>query len=298
MNRLLMFAVLMLGTLSVALGAAGPADTKTPAAPAPAGNDAYAEEVFTQPSMTIDLAAAVGGIVRAVDADEGTAVKAGATVIRLDDSMETVAVRAAQLAAEDKSEEEGALATLHQAQYEAEVTRKLAGENVEADLLARQKEMARDVAAAKYETAKKAREKAALDLEGAKIALARRTIKAPVAGIVTRMPKDPGEAVQPLETVAQLSVTDPLHILIHPPTRLLGYFKVGQTMNIEILEPKRETLAAIVQVVNSVAEPASNTFRVRLVIANPDGRVAAGVKVRVSVAASETPKAATAPTKS
>ncbi len=240
--------------------------------------------------MTIELAAAVGGIVKAVDADEGAAVKADSPVIRLDDSTEAVAVRVAQLAAEDKSEEEGARATMEQAKYEAEVTAKLAKDHVEAELLARQKQKDADVASYKYETARKAREKAGLDLEAARINLARRTIKAPVAGLVTRMPKEPGEAVQPLETVAQMAVIDPLYILVHPPARLLGVFRVGQTISVDILEPKRETITAKVQVVNGVVEPASNTFRVRLVVPNADGRVSAGVKVRVTVTGPESLK--------
>jgi multidrug efflux pump subunit AcrA (membrane-fusion protein) len=58
--------------------------------------------------MTIDLATPVGGIVRTIEAGEGATVEAEAPVIRLDDSAAFVAVRAAQLAAEDKSEEQGA----------------------------------------------------------------------------------------------------------------------------------------------------------------------------------------------
>jgi hypothetical protein len=207
MNRTLVLTMLVLSTVTVALGAAGQAKTK-PRAAAPV----YTEEVFTQPSLTIDLAASVGGIVRAVDAGEGATVKAEAPIIRLDDSVAVVAVRVAQLAAEDKSEEQSALATLQQARYEANISAKLAKENLEAELLAKQKQMAADAALARYEGARKKREKAALDLEAARISLARYTIKAPVAALVTRMPKEPGEAVQPLETVAQLSVVDPLLI--------------------------------------------------------------------------------------
>jgi RND family efflux transporter MFP subunit len=288
MNRMIVPAVLVLSMVAAAMGAAGPTDSKAPAlAAAPA---TYSEDVFTQPSMTIDLAAPVGGIIRAVNADEGANVKVGDPIIRLDDLAETVAVRAAQLAADDKSEEQGTLAAYEQARYEAEVTAKLAKENVEAVLLAKQKQSAADVAAAKHEGAKRNREKAALDVEAAKITLDRRTIKAPVRGLVTRMPKHPGEAVQPLETVGQLSVTDPLHILIHPPARLVGTFRVGQTIPVEILEPKRHTIEAKVQMVNDVVEPASNTFRVRLAVPNAEGQVPAGVKVRVTVAGPETPK--------
>jgi RND family efflux transporter MFP subunit len=282
MNRTLVLTMLLVSVDTIALGAADSADTEAPGA-APV----YTEDVFTQPSMTINLAAPVGGIVRAVDAGEGAIVRADAPVIRLDDSAEAVAVRAAQLAVEDKSEEQGALATFQQARYEASIAAKLAKENLEAELLAKQKQMAADVALAKYEGARKTHEKAALDLEAARVALARCTIKAPVAALVTRMPKEPGEAVQPHETVAQLSVVDPLHILIHPPARLLGVFRVGQTIPIEILEPRHETIDAEVQAVNEVVEPEFNTFRVRLVVANADGRWPAGVKVRVTVSVPE-----------
>jgi RND family efflux transporter MFP subunit len=291
MNRILALTVVVLSAISIAVGAAGPEGAKTPAPPAPAAPEAYTEDVFTQPSRMIDLAAAVGGIVKAVDADEGTAVKANDPVVRLDDSTEAVAVRITKLIAEDKSDEEGARATMEQANYEAKVTGQLASEHVEAELLMHQKAAAAEVAKFKYETAKKVREKAAMDLEGAKINLERRTIRSPMAGLVTRMPKDPGEAVQPLETVAQIAVTDPLNILIHPPARLLGLFRVGQTLTVELLEPERRTITARVELVNEVVEPASNTFRVRLIVANPDGRVPAGVKTRVTITGPESLKA-------
>ena len=281
MNRPMILGVVALSAVVVAVSTAGPT------APAPTAPSVYTEGVFTQASKTIDLAAAVGGIIRAVDVDEGAVVKADDPLIRLDDSIEAVAVRVTKLAAEDKSDELGALATWEEAKYEAKAAADLSEKKVEAPLLAHQKQMAADVAQYKSESAKKAREKAGLDLEAATINLARRTIRAPVAGVVTRMPKEIGEAVQPLETVGQLSVTDPLYIIAHPPARLLGVFRVGQTLQVEVLEPKLQTVAARVGVVNEVVEPASNTFRVRLVVPNADGRVPAGVKVRITVTGPE-----------
>jgi multidrug efflux pump subunit AcrA (membrane-fusion protein) len=134
------------------------------------------------------------------------------------------------------------------------------------------------------------RPRAAIELEAAKIALVRRTIRAPVAGIITRMPKHAGEAVQLLENVGQMAVTDTLHVLIHPPARMLGRFRAGQAVPVEILEPQPQTVAAKVDVVNEVVDSASNTFRVRLAVDNPDGRLRAGVRARVTVTGPEGPK--------
>jgi RND family efflux transporter MFP subunit len=284
MNRNLAITVLAIGLAAVA---AMPVALR--AAPGGAA-ETFVEETFTQPAMTIELASAVGGIIRPVKVDEGSRVSAGDVVIQLDNSTEDVAARAAQLAAEDKSEEESARVTMEQAQDEAKIVKQLAKEGAEADLLYHQKQLAADVARYKYELAKKMRQRAALDLEAARIALERRTIRAPVSGIITRMPKHVGEAVQLLETVGQMAVTDTLHVLIHPPARLLGTFKVGQTLAIEMLEPKRETVTAKVQIVNEVVESASNTFRVRLAIDNAAGALRAGVKVRITVAGPESLK--------
>ena len=287
MNRNLAIAVLAIGLAAVA---ATPVALRAASESAAAPAGAFVEESFTQPAMTIDLASAVGAIIKAVKVDEGTRVSAGDVIVQLDDSTEDVAVRAAQLAAEDKSDEESARATMEQALDEAKILKQLASQGAEAELLYHQKQLAADVARFKYEAAKTMRQKAALELEAAKIALARRTIRAPVSGVITRMPKHAGEAVQLLETVGQMAVTDTLHVLIHPPARLLGIFKTGQTLAIEMLEPERETVTAKVQIVNEVVEAASNTFRVRLAIENAAGRLRAGVKVRVSVAGPESLK--------
>jgi len=281
--------------IAVALAALSPAAlspaASAPAAPAPAASaEAYVEEVFTQPSKTIELAAAVGGIIKTVGADEGTVVKTGDVILALDDSTEILACRAATLEAESDADEQGARATMEQAQEEARITKQLSAEGAEAQLLYLQKKMAYDVALYKYELAKKNRQKAMVDVEATKVALERKKIRAPVAGIVTRKPKGVGEAAQPLETVAHMAVTDPLHVIIHPPARMLGMFKAGQTLAVEVLEPKRQSVGTKVQIVNPVVDPASNTFRVRLAMENPDGRLGAGVRVRVSVAGPESLK--------
>jgi RND family efflux transporter MFP subunit len=295
LGRALALAAVVLPAMYAVLAAA-PASPRAPApaaapAPAPAAAAsrpaAWSEEVFTQPSKIIELAAAVGGIVKTVEADEGTPVKAGAVVLALDDALEEIAVRTAKLEAENNAEEQSARATMEQAQDEARIVKQLSSEGVEAELLMHQKALAADVARYKYEVAKKARQKAALDLEAAKAALERKKVRAPVAGLITRMPKEIGEAAQPLETVAQLAVTDTLHVLVHPPAQMLGALRVGQTLPLEILEPKPQTVTAKVEVVNEVVDAASNTFRVRLVIENADGRIGAGVRARVSVAGPE-----------
>jgi len=294
MTRMWAFVALAAAAVALVGGSAAPAPAKAPASPAASAPAAetgpYTEEVFTQPSKVIELAAAVGGIVKTVGADEGTAVKAGDVVLALDDSAEQIVLRAAQLDAESDAEEQGARVTMEQAQEEARITKQLSSEGVEAELLYHQKQMAYEVAKYKYELAKKNRQRAALDAAAAKVALERRTIRAPVAGLVTRMPKEAGEAAELLETVAQMAVTDPLHVIIHPPARMLGMFKAGQTLAVEVLEPKRQSVGTKVQIVNPVVDPASNTFRVRLAMENPDGRLSAGVRACVSVAGPESLK--------
>jgi multidrug efflux pump subunit AcrA (membrane-fusion protein) len=65
---------------------------------------------------------------------------------------------------------------------------------------------------------------------------------------------------------------------------------VGQTLPVEVLEPTPQTVTAKVQVVNEVVDSASNTFRVRLVVENPDGSIGAGIRVRANVAGPESLK--------
>jgi RND family efflux transporter MFP subunit len=282
MNRLwVMWAFALLAAAPALAGVPAPADEPA---------SAFTEEVFTQPSQVISLAAPVGGILKRVEVEEGQVVKAGEVVVVLEDAAEAIALKAARLEAENAAEEESARLTMEQAKEEAAIVKQLSSEGVEAKLLQRQKELAAEVARCKFEVAKKARERAAVDLEAAQYAFERRKIRTPVAAVVTRRQKEVGEAVQPLDTVAQLAVTDTLHVLIHPPARMLGRFRAGQAVPVEILEPQPQTVTAKVDVVNEVADSASNTFRVRLAVDNADGRLRAGVRARVSVAGPEGPK--------
>jgi multidrug efflux pump subunit AcrA (membrane-fusion protein) len=67
-------------------------------------------------------------------------------------------------------------------------------------------------------------------------------------------------------------------------------FKVGQALTVEVLEPKTQSVTTKVQIVNPVVDPASDTFRVRLALENPGGRISAGVRVRVSITGPESLK--------
>ena len=267
-------------------------------APAPSAaegtGEGFTEEIFTQPSKIINLAAAVGGIIKSRAVDEGSRVATGDMVVSLEDTMEAISVRAATLIAADKSDDYSAKATWDEALYEARIAKELSSQGVEAELLQHQKELAAEVARCKYEVAKKTRQKSGMDLEAAKVNLDHRHIRSPYNAVVTKMVKEVGEAVQPLDIVAQLAVTDSLFVIIHPPARMLGVFRPGQTLPIRVLEPKPQTVTAKVDIVNEVADAASNTFRVRLVLDNKDGRINSGVKVRVAVAGPQDLKAAAA----
>ncbi len=98
-----------------------------------------------------------------------------------------------------------------------------------------------------------------------------RTLRSPVDGIVTEIKRDPSEAVSAANphvlTVVQV---DKLIVnLFLPPTRAVC-FKVGTTVNLQLLDEKTTT-PANVEFVSPVTDSASGTVRVKFVIENSTG---------------------------
>ena len=113
--------------------------------------------------------------------------------------------------------------------------------------------------------------------------LNQKTIRSPINGVVVETLLDPGEYVgeEPILNVAQL---DPLYVEAALPARYFGEVVVGSQAEIMLEAPLRQRYNAEVKIVDRVLDAASNTFGVRLVLANPDYLVPAGLKCSIRFA--------------
>lgn len=241
-------------------------------------------DCVTEPSQTVEIRAAVEGLIDRLYVDRGQMVKAGQVVATLDSGLERAntdlaryksTMKGALMSGESRLEYAGIKATrneqLHKERFvssqdrdEAITERRLA----EAQLLETRDNQ--KIAELEYQ-----RENEQLRL---------RTLKSPISGVVVERLMNVGEladnrdARRPIMKIAdiyQLNVETLLPLEAH------GKVRPGQTAMVIPESLAGSGYKARVKVVDRVLDPASGTFGVRLELANPKLDIPAGVKCRV-----------------
>ena len=230
-----------------------------------------------KPYLVIDLGAPDEGIVAHVDVDRSSPIKKGQVLIELESSVERAAVEKAKAVAAFDSEID-----LQQAQlaFARRVYQRVS--TLEAVSIHKKDQAATEILLTGNRL-EKAREKitlARLELKKAQAALARRSIKSPIAGVVVDRYVSPGEYVnsQPLLRVAQI---DPLRVDVIVPAQLFGRIRPGMPATIVPELPVYAEQTAKVTLVDKVIDSASNTFGVRLDLPNTEKLVPGGLRCRV-----------------
>lgn len=245
------------------------------------------------PSVVADLGSGVPGIIDRVMVDRSDFVEAGQIVAELESGVEIASRDLARAKAEKDTEIDlrrvnAAFGQRQHARSEDLFARKVISTNdrderkTEARLAGIQLRQARDN-----------KELALLELKRAEHILKRRTIKSPISGVVMDRFKTIGEYVdeQPVLRVAQL---DPLFIEVFVPVDRLGEVQPGMRAEVWSDAVSDQRWQAEVSRVDRVADVASGTYGVRLVLPNPEFRVPAGLRCRLAFSAAAEPAVGTA----
>ncbi len=233
-----------------------------------------------EPRVVVAVGASVDGLIESMTVDRGDLVKKGQPIAQLEASSERAAVASARARAEIESTTKG-----NQARLEFGVRRFVRTEELfkkelvpvkEMDEAETQKVLA-EIGVLEGEENKRISE---LDLERARVALAQKTIVAPVSGVVTERLLSPGELVKQT-ALLKIAQIDPLRVEVIVPVAMLGKIRLGMRAQIAPEVPiGKEAVIARVTVVDRVADAASGTFGVRLEIPNPDYRLPSGLKCK------------------
>jgi RND family efflux transporter MFP subunit len=122
---------------------------------------------------------------------------------------------------------------------------------------------------------------AKLELNRSVEVVKRMTIYSPINGVVMERFLALGEYVddQPVLKMAQIH---PLHVEVFAPVELLDAIKIGMRAEVTPEKSVKEVYKAKVTIVDLVLDAASGTFGVRLELPNPNYRVPAGLKCKVT----------------
>lgn len=237
---------------------------------------ASAQDGFTEPFRTVEVAAPESGLVQEVLVREGTQVAAGQPLARLDVDLHEALLA---IAAADKD----ARGRVSAAEAEVDVRRQRlrAIEQVRAAGHASQEELDRAAADLKVAEGRLAEAREALALKELEhrriqVQIERRTIRAPLRGIVIDVLKEPGEFIAPndpvLFTVVQL---DPLIATFDVLGAASTQYSVGDEVEVR-LTAAGQAVGAIVDYISPVMDAESSTVAVRVRIPNPKGELQSG----------------------
>jgi RND family efflux transporter MFP subunit len=237
-------------------------------------------ECLIEPKQRVVVSAPTIGVVGSVLVQRGDFVTRGQVLSKLESSVEETALAVARARAEATGELEGSKARLGFEQRRLQRAFKLHGQNVLADEELDEVESGVLIAETGVRQAEESALLARLDFERAKAALAVRTVRSPVDGVIVKVILHEGEYADPPQ-VLEVAQIDPLHVEVYVPATLLGRIHVGDVGRVVLNAPEARAIEAKVTVVDRVVDAASGTFGVRLELPNAELEVLAGLSCRV-----------------
>jgi len=246
-----------------------------PAAPAPTLG------CLIEPDKVADLGSSVIGVLESVRVERGDMVKKGQVLAVLRNDVERATAEVARTRAATEADLRGAEANRVLAQQKL----RRAEELVAKKFLAQQ---ALDQAQGDYQVAdqKVLQIREQLRVWGRELSVAEaqvglRTIRSPFDGVVAERYLSLGERVEE-KPVFKIAKIDPLRVEVIVPSSRFGTIRVGEVASVKPDLPNAAPVDATVALVDRVIDAASNTFRVRLNLPNPDLRLPAGLRCRIA----------------
>lgn len=186
----------------------------------------------------------------------GDTVKAGDAIAQLDNETETIAVEKAQIALKDAQTTRERIARLRATNTATVV------QEIEADLALANTKLA---------------------LEDAQLALSRRTVTAPISGIVGILPVNAGNYITADTSIARIDDRSKVLIDIWVPERFAPQIKVGLPVSAESTAFPGDTYSGKIDAVDNTLDVASRTLHVRAEIDNTQDLLRAGMSFSVTI---------------
>ena len=234
---------------------------------------------FTAPFRQLELSTNTGGVIESVAVEEGDTVKERQALVRLKSDL---------IEAEFEAEKARLEATRVQLDaYERTLTMRVKDRERVLQLFQKNIASPEDLDKARLEAdlaeigLRRAQAQVKISeytVRRMEAALQDRLIRAPVAGRIHRIYKREGEAVQQHGPVVVLAACNPLYVTCNPPVQTAGRIRPGMKALLQLDSRPARRLECTVRVVDTVADVASGTYRVKLTLPNADDDILAGCR--------------------
>jgi membrane fusion protein, heavy metal efflux system len=248
------------------------------------------------PMRVADIGSPVTGIVGQINVDIGDSVRQGQPLVVLRSEVEAAGEKSAKTRWGIDADIRSAQASLLLANQRFTRATGLLSEGFVSPQAVEQARAEQEVAVQRVAQSKGQRDVLATDLNVVRAQVEQRTVRAPFDGVIVERFRHPGERVED-RPVLRLATLNPLRVDLVVPAARFGQFKLRDHIAVQPELPGMAAANAEVTHVDRVIDAASNTYRVRLSLANPGNKLPAGARCSVdsvtSNSAAVTPHAAT-----
>lgn len=219
----------------------------------------------------VTVSADLSGVVRSLAFESGSTVDAGKVLMRLDTRQEQAQLRAAQARLE--------LTRVHRQRVEG----------------LREKGV---TSQAEYDLAVAEHAEAEARVGEIQATIARKTIRAPFAGVLGIRQVNVGQYLNGGDPVVPLQALDPVYVDFSLPQQQLSSLSVGGTVEVDLEGAPEPQITGQVTAIDSVVDSATRNVMVQATFDNPDAVLKPGMFVDVRIAAAGTGAYVTLPASS
>jgi len=235
-----------------------------------------------EPQQVVKLASSVVGVVARLNVDRGDRVSKGQVLGSLEDGVEEANLALAKAKATNDY-------TIASMQARLDFLRGKVGRTGALGAKSFASQASVEEAAAEAKAAEEQLKEAKLNLEIARLDVLRteellkqRRFVSPIDGVVVERMLVPGEYRNEQTPILTLAQVDPLRVEVFVPLAYFSKITVGSRARVKPDSAIGGIYAATVTVVDEVFDAASGTFGVRLKLPNPELRLPAGLRCRIT----------------
>ena len=236
---------------------------------------------ITEAINDLSLSLPVAGRIEGLAVREGDRVTKGTEILHLDNRVEELELKRRKLALDDRSALNAAVRREKTLKDQWQSLRRLVETNTVARKQADEEELAYLAAMADRQALEVGEEREKIDVDLARELLARRSLVAPVDGVIVKIVRQVGESVDANQPVVQLVNTGRVRFVGNVDVAWGAQLKVGSPVGISVGPDAAPLIRqGVVTFVSPVVDRASGLMEVKAEFDNADGSVRPGLAGR------------------
>ena len=239
--------------------------------------------VVPKEEKDITVSARIEGEIKQVFVKQGDRVKAGQVLAQLVDDQAKLEVEIRRMEAESEIETLAAEATVKVRDFDYQAKANLFKTKAISEFELRMAEANLEVAKLQVEKSKMDRERAKVLHRLSQKRLDDYKVKSPIDGVLHEMARGAGEGVKPREPMFRILDTSAVLVEGYLDVAYLDRVREGQPVTVRVSLYKKRTFAGTIVFKDIQVESASDKFRVRAEVPNPDERIRPGLRATMTI---------------